>query len=135
MPKASVLQFQNYTVEELFYKRNDVTSKESQFDITPVFSQKLMTTGENLYDMRLSVEISPSEDAPTPFHLKVTIVGHFSYEDEDPNIDPKVKDCLINQNTVAILFPYLRAIVSSVTTNANIPTLTLPVINFTHNVN
>lgn len=41
----------------------------------------------------------------------------------------KQKEELTTKNTVAILFPYIRALVSNYTANANVPPLILPPIN------
>ena len=56
-----------------------------------------------------------------PFEMKVQITGFFSLENETKiNLEP---------NAVAILYPYVRAIVSTYTANANVNALILPPIN------
>lgn len=67
-----------------------------------------------------------------PFELKVSMVGHFTYPEQEDE-DTVAKDHILQENTVSILFPFLRSIVAALTSNANIPTLMLPVMNFTKN--
>ena len=130
MPKASVLQFHNYEVEEMAYKAVPVSEDLHEFELRPKFDHKVTELGEGNYDVRLSFSISPTEEFPMPFELKVSMVGHFTYLAEEGE-DRAAKDHILQQNTVSILFPFLRSIVASLTSNANIPTLMLPVMNFT----
>ena len=131
MPKVSVLQFRGYTVNELTYKKCDMPISDGRLEIHPAFSHKVKQVQDNQYDLELCIQIAPAEEKPAPFELKVSMVGHFSYKEEEGCTDEVLKDQVLRQNTVAILFPYLRAIVSSLTMTANIPTLTLPTLNFT----
>lgn len=57
--------------------------------------------------------------------LDVTIVGVFRchHDCED------VRRTLLSKNTVAILFPYLRSQISLITTQPDMPPITLPPIN------
>lgn len=130
MPKASVLQFHNYKVEELFFKSTPVTDGQHEFEIHPYFQHKVIDREEDHYDVFLSVEIQSTEEHPLPFHLKAALVGHFVFCDPEGKASPENKEYILQKNTVSILFPFLRAIVASLTTNANIPTLVLPIMNF-----
>ena len=57
--------------------------------------------------------------------MEVSIEGLFHLEGwEHPDLLP-----LIRSNSIAILFPYLRTIVSMITANANISPYVLPVMN------
>lgn len=57
--------------------------------------------------------------------LEICIEGLFHLERwEHPDLLP-----LIRSNSIAILFPYLRTLVSMVTANANISPYVLPVMN------
>ena len=133
MAKASVLRFKNYTVEEILFKNVPVPVDRNEFELHPHFKRELAEIGENQYDLKLSVEIISTETHPMPFDLKVSLVGHFVIEDESGAISESLKGSILKNNTVAILFPFLRAIVASVTANANIPSLVLPVMNFADN--
>lgn len=74
-------------------------------------------------------ELYPWEEgARAPFHLLVEIVGSFTHESN--GYDEQIQD-LLKVNTLAILFPYLRAAVTSVTSAANVAPVVLPTINVT----
>ena len=83
MPKASVLQFDNYTVEELLFKKEPVKADQNEFQLQPHFEQEIVNLGDDKYDVHLSFDITPTEDHPMPFHIHVAIVGHFTYFDQD----------------------------------------------------
>lgn len=131
MPKKSVLQFKNYTVEEIYFKKTPVENTKKKFEFEPKFARKLDELGNNKYDFSLSVEIGSKEDHSMPFELVVILTGHFllKEEEEDP-ISDEVRKSLLMNNTSAILFPFLRSIVATVTSNSNMPALILPVMNF-----
>lgn len=44
-----------------------------------------------------------------------------------------LKADLLSKNAVSILFPFLRAIVATLITSANVPTLVLPIMDFSGN--
>ena len=133
MPKASVLQFHNYSVEELFFKKVPVLDGQHEFQLHPSFNHELIDKGDNKYDVKLSVEIKPEDDHPMPFQLRVEIIGQFAYIDDSIKPDLDMKQQVLRKNTVSILFPFLRQIVASLTSNANVATLMLPIMNFSDN--
>ncbi len=131
MPKRSVLQFGYYSVNEIRFKDVQIEGDEQKFKLHPEYQRELIELEDNRYDFLFSVSIMPTEEDPAPFELYVSITGHFAIrESEDDPIDAGLKDNILTKNTAAILFPFLRAIVSAVTVNANIPALILPVLNF-----
>lgn len=130
MPKASILQFNNYTVTEMSFKSTPVPGGQHEFELHPQFHHSVVDCGENQYDVHLSVEIVSAEDKPIPFQLKAALVGRFALCDGDGTISPEMKESIIQKNTISILFPFLRSIVATLTSSANIPTLLLPVMNF-----
>ena len=129
MPRTSVLQFDNYSVEELSFKKAVVPEDQHEFQFNPHFNHELCDCGDNKFDVKLSVEVFPDEAHPMPFSLRVAIVGHFTYLDNNEH-DVNFKQQILEKNTVSILFPFLRQIVASLTSNANIPALMLPIMNF-----
>ena len=67
MPKASVLQFDNYTVEELLFKKEPVKADQNEFQLQPHFEQEIVNLGDDKYDVHLSFDITPTEDHPMRF--------------------------------------------------------------------
>jgi len=68
---------------------------------------------------------SSSEKDKTPF-VQVKCVGIFKFQDVK-SIDDVPE--FFYRNSIAILFPYMRAYISMVTNQANIPQIMLPTLN------
>lgn len=131
MPKASVLRFDDYTVEELLFRKNDILFDQQEFHLNPHFHQEVVELNENQYNVKLSVEICSEENKPTPFELRVALIGNFSYQQQqNENVSEDFKKTILERNTVSILFPFLRQIVATLTSSANIAPLILPIMNF-----
>lgn len=125
------MQFRYYKVDEIRFKDIAVPDAECKFQLHPEYTHTLIEQGDHKYDFTISVNIAPTDDEPAPFELYVAITGHFTLcESEDKPLDVKTKEILLKKNTAAILFPFLRSVVSTVTVNANIPALLLPTFNF-----
>ena len=56
-----------------------------------------------------------------PFEMKIDLTGYFIVEGIEPE--------RFKANAIAILYPYVRALISTYTANANINPLILPAIN------
>ena len=75
----------------------------------------------------MELEVFPkAEENDFPFNMKVKLIGLFKV---DINEKDSVKNSFIEKNSITILFPYLRSIVSTYTANSNIGTTILPPIN------
>ena len=115
------------TAEELSYTMNRVKmDKDTKFDIKPQFSRTVRRVQENdkIWFLTLEVKVESTEDSPKPFNLKARLVGVFEAEDIQDEMDRR--DLVINMTEV--VYPYLRAAVSSLTANAFINPMMLPVI-------
>ncbi len=115
------------TAEELTYTINRIKmDKDTKFEIKPQFSRTVRRVQENdkIWFLTLEVKVESTEDAPKPFNLKTRLVGVFEAEDVQDDLDRR--DLVINMTE--IVYPYLRAAVSSLTANAFINPMMLPVI-------
>ena len=62
--------------------------------------------------------------------LYVELEGTFSiHESPEGQYDVEAVDRALRENTLAVLFPYVRAALSTITATANIPVYVLPVFN------
>ncbi|NFE74680.1 hypothetical protein FC758_12325 [Clostridium botulinum] len=121
----STLKFENYIVENIEFKANFECSGD-KYDIEFDFDSEY-SIEENKFILHLETVIFPEAiKNDYPFTMRVKIAGLFEI---DPNIDEKTKKSFIEKNSVAILFPYLRALVSVYTSNANVGNFMLPPIN------
>ena len=115
------------TAEELSYTINRIKmDKDTKIEINPQFSRTVRRVQENdkVWFVSLEVKVESTEESPKPFNLKARLVGVF--EAEDIADDEERRDLVINMTE--IVYPYLRAAVSSLTANAFINPLILPVI-------
>ena len=121
------LQLLKYTVNEISFALNEKYdfSKKQSIKLNQNFTRSIKKINEDVCDVSLMFVISDSDDFPTPFTMKVTITGTFKLKDWEnkDNID------FIKTNAVAIVYPFLRSLVATITSNANIPSYILPVFN------
>ena len=66
-----------------------------------------------------------------PFHLSLRAIGSFRIEAAE-DISPQLRHALLNQNAPAVLFPFVRASIASITAAANYPPVIVPVLNINH---
>lgn len=116
------------TAEELNYTVNRIKmDRNTKFEIKPQFSRTIRKVQENdklYFFVALEVKVESTEAEPKPFNLKARLVGIFEAEDVNTDEDRQV----LAISTTEIVYPYLRAVVSSLTANAFINPLILPVI-------
>lgn len=122
----SVLQFKKYIVEEICYRANESyvvpdggTSLDFDFTTHSCFSED-----NKKMDVVLSADIFKNAFQKNyPFEMSVSIKGFFCIEAGNEELHN------FEANAIAILFPYIRAIVSTYTANANIAPVILPAMN------
>ena len=115
------------TAEELSYTMNRIKmDKDTRFEIKPQFSRTVRRVQENdkLWFLTLEVKVESTEESTKPFNVKARLVGVFEAEEIESDLDRQ--DLVINMTE--IVYPYLRAAVSSLTANSFINPLILPVI-------
>lgn len=119
----SSLKFGGYEVNTISFKRNEkfIPTKNTQLTLRPSIERKISKDDENHYRVCLKFEIRTLPDQEMPFSLKIALTGFFTLEGDNYS--------LISENSLAILFPYLRALISTITANANIPPIILPIVN------
>ncbi|NLK98172.1 MAG: hypothetical protein GX272_08895 [Epulopiscium sp.] len=122
----SVLRFTNYKVDKIEFKLNP-NYKNEKIDIDlNIKKQVMFDENEKVWNVKLITKVF--EDATEnnyPFSLEIELTGIFEVDTEDDNNTEK----LLNINAVAILFPYVRSLISTYTANANVQPLILPAIN------
>lgn len=123
MPKANVLHFLGYTVDELTFKLKpvDTVDTEKSIELLPKLSRKIEKTNDENYSISIGVTLDQED---LPFTAQVSMTGRFLLQGiKNPEQTMKV-------NAAAILYPYVRAAISMLTTLANVPPVVLPPVNF-----
>ena len=118
----SILKFNNYVVNEIKFKNNE-NFKQPNDGVPIKFDIKVNKIIEkNKMKIILFTEVfKDAEKNNYPFEMTVNLTGKFECEGEEPE--------KFSKNAIAILYPYVRAIVSTYTANANVNALILPAIN------
>lgn len=119
----SSLKFNNYIVNQVNFKVNEsANNEEKNWNLTFNISNRTMVNEEK-NQMNLRLKVSVFKDIQNaPFYMDVEITGFFELIGEDDISKYEA-------NAIAIMYPYLRAIVSTYTASANINPLILPAIN------
>lgn len=121
---TSSLRFDNYIVDKVYFKNNQkYEGDEISLDFS-VFPD--ITVSDDKEKMVVELTVNIFDDAVEknyPFEMSVTVIGFYSMHAPGEDI------LKYKKNAIAILYPYIRAIVSSYTANANINPLLLPAIN------
>lgn len=115
----SKLIFNKYIVKEVLFEYNE-NFKEKPIDIKFKINKNTSYDKDKMI-VDLETEIFEKNDK-YPFYMVVVVRGIFSIENNDERIN-------FEPNAIAILYPYIRSIVSTYTSQANIMPLILPIIN------
>ncbi len=126
----TVIKFKDYSVLDIEYRRNENFKEDSErLIVDPKISAKLKKYDDLSADILLIVEAGSLRKFSSPFRIKVKIKGSFSYVPDEDDIGVGFERFLTT-NAVAILYPYARALVSTVTSASNeFPAFNLPVMN------
>ncbi|MBO4940163.1 MAG: protein-export chaperone SecB [Clostridia bacterium] len=97
--------------------------KDTRIEIRPKFSRTVRRVQENdkIWLLVLEVKVESTDAEPTPFNMDARLVGVFEAEEVENE-----RELVINMTE--IVYPYLRAAVSSLTSTAMINPMILPVI-------
>jgi preprotein translocase subunit SecB len=119
----STFNFLGYKiVRSLIEKNNNNSSIKLSLNFSPKGEISEM---ENKFNLFLRVDI---EDENKSFKIEVDAIANFGFESTD---DIKNLDNFFFINAPAILFPYIRAYISTLTNLSGFPTITLPTLNMT----
>lgn len=117
----SSIQFLNFQVRESHIVFERLGNYSFEINFTP---KGVVNTSLNQFILELKVNIKDIENA---FHIILTTEAVFSYP-KDADIE-EYKNSYFIFNAPAIIFPYIRAYISSLTALSGMPTLTLPTLN------
>ncbi|HAH54214.1 MAG TPA: hypothetical protein DCM02_02725 [Flavobacterium sp.] len=112
-------QFDKVTINLSNHKSNEISLN---FDTKGVYENETST-----YELCFSVKAFNENNIENPF-VEVECVGFFKFE--NVNSFEEIPD-FFYRNCIAILFPFVRAYVSIITVQANVPGVMLPTLNLT----
>lgn len=126
MDKRGVITFLDYKVNRIEFVNNDeYNGEEVDVDFEMEAQFHVLENGQEMAVVLKTNVFPPKDEKMYPFRMTVEVEGYFrsNFDKEEDDIRQYGK------NAVAILFPYVRALVSSFTANANVTPLILPTIN------
>lgn len=97
-----------------------ITGKNMSVEIKP---QSYVSDKELNYKLQFDINISNSENQ---FSVFASIIGLFEF---DSDLDPVAKDKFFKINAPSLLFPYVRAYISTLTSLSGMAPVILPTIN------
>jgi len=127
MTGVSEMKLINYKVLKTIFELNEEYEfKQSKINIQPHFNRDIIKIDDTHYKITLGIEISNKiNNSPLPFNAEVIISSVF----ELTNWESEAANSIAVNNATAIMFPYLRTLMASVTMNGNVPPYMLPIMN------
>jgi preprotein translocase subunit SecB len=125
--EQDTLKLNHYSVEKIdFHLNKNFNPKATPtISLNPDFRRNIRKIDENKALVELTVLIQTKE-IQLPFYLEVTIGGLFTLDHWE---ESETKLNQMKNQTIAILFPLVRSLVTVVTANSNIPPLMLPLLD------
>lgn len=112
----------NLKMENLYFpdcsikRESDISEEEYNVDL----QRSIKKIEEHIYNVELKLSINKAD-----LDLIVIASAKFTYESDDYSMEENV----VNANTVAIMFPFVRSQVSLMTTQPGMSPIVLPPIN------
>lgn len=124
---GSSLRFIDYVVNKVeFYINPNFEDKPIKIDFDISSNVEFIQDKNNTFLLHLDARIfKDAEKNGYPFSMNINITGIFELESSELENKEKFAEL----NAVAILFPYLRSLVSTYSSNSNVQPLILPPIN------
>jgi preprotein translocase subunit SecB len=111
------LNFINFVVPKFMFEKKNVES--DNFEILP---KAVISRKNNQFHINVDVEITNLNNSLV---LKMVCVGIFKYNTDDENLLLS----FMSLNGPAIVFPYIRSFISSMSSLSGFETITLPTLN------
>ncbi|WP_292460921.1 protein-export chaperone SecB [Methanothermococcus sp.] len=127
-PSKCALKFNDYKVKHIEFILNENFNNTSNPKVVTNVKTTINYNNKNPNKFNTSIKITLGEKSNNPnvlFYLCVELLGEFEVVESE--ID-KVRQ-FAEINAVSILFPYARALITTITANANIPPVVLPPMN------
>ena len=127
----SSLQFKDYFLNEVSYRKNpNFDQTNSTINLQPELSaQILIKKSENLAYVNLVTKQGNINFEDSAFEIIVDIVGEFTFTLDETEFDIDF-ETFLKENGLAILWSYIRPIVSDMITRGNeFPNFILTVVN------
>jgi preprotein translocase subunit SecB len=120
--KQPGIKFDNVILKQLEFSRKPEIPAKSKLDMNFRAKVSVAPNGKMMtYELACQIE-----DIMKSFKIKCSLLGFFSVEEGQENM---TLDEFAETNAPAMIFPFLREVIVSITTKAGMPPLLLPPIN------
>lgn len=124
MNESQFLKFNGYEIEQIRFSENKNFIRENS-NIIPKFAFGLISSKENNKKYNVIIGVFYEKEDNQPFLLNLIVRGFFEIGE--------LGNTQILTNAFAILFPYVRSIITDITKHSIVP-LILPTINIAESI-
>ncbi len=121
--KKADFQFKGFVIKKSLIELNDSREKR-KLDIK-IHPSGLINKTENTYELTLRLEVN---EKGANAHIDVEAIGKYTFVN---NLGDNMLNGFFFLNAPAILFPYLRSYISTLTTLSGTAPINLPTLNLT----
>ena len=118
----SVLVAKKIFIESMNFQRSEVVNGTVRLSQNSI-GKNIEKIDDDDYKCSLVFSMTDEEETTS---LKIIVSGIFEFK---ADLEQDLKDIIITKNTVAILFPYLRAQITLMTSQPDIEPVVIPAIN------
>ena len=125
--QEAALQLLKYTVNKIEFNLNENYKiiQGTSIELNQNLERIISKIDENTLQVTLKYDIYNLENKQVPFTMSIIISSVFSLQNWEQESNKEIATV----NTVAILFPFMRSLIATITANANVPPYILPVLN------
>lgn len=116
----------SFVTDRLELKNNHIQGRN--FKLKPKITRKTGKIKDDIFFCNLILEVKSSSDQQFPIDLFIDFKGIFQFR---PGDSEDVIQEFLKTEAVQILFPYLRTMVTNLTTTAMLPPIILPIADLT----
>lgn len=120
--KQGAIKFLDYRVSKVEFYLNKTEKQSNELNVEVSSDKEVDKELKNML-VELNVEIGDKDESP--FFMSICLEGLFELSQDYLDYDIN----LFYSNALSIMYPYVRAIVSTYTAGANIKPVILPTIN------
>ena len=123
MKTLADLKFHGYDIEKVLIEKKDGLDGSDEFSIF----YKIIPSDSSFDKVNIIQGVLIEATENFPYTIEVKIRGNFTISNSK---DIKSKKKMLKENCAAILFPYVRSLVSLLSSQTDYTKVILPVINF-----
>ena len=107
-----------------FSLKNKLNPKK-EYNLMPAFGKNVVNIAKDVYELHLFFSLHDRDEDVTPYDIDLEIKGVFEFRDgSEEDID-----YFMDNNAVAITFPYLRSVLSTSMASMMLSPIMLPIVD------